>query len=41
MITILNERPIFRKRARKLRKRHGVSVYFSKQLECLVWVKTA
>ncbi|MFV5192981.1 hypothetical protein ACMXYY_12700 [Acinetobacter courvalinii] len=41
MITILNERPICRKRARKLRKRQGVSVYFSKQLECLVWVKTA
>ncbi len=35
------ERPISRKRARKLRKRHGVSVYFSKRLECLVWVKTA
>jgi len=35
------ERPISRRRARKLRKRHGVSVYFSKRLECLVWVKTA
>lgn len=35
------ERPICRKRARKLRKRHGVIVYFSKRLECLVWVKTA
>lgn len=35
------ERPISRKRARKLRKRRGVSVYFSKRLECLVWVKFA
>ncbi|WP_312049199.1 hypothetical protein [Acinetobacter courvalinii] len=41
MINILNERPVSRKRARKLRKRHGVSVYFSNRLECLVWVKTA
>lgn len=37
----VKERPVSRKRARKLRKRHGVSVYFSKRLECLVWVKTA
>ncbi|WP_171293187.1 hypothetical protein [Acinetobacter johnsonii] len=32
------ERPISSKRARKLRKRQGVNVYWSKRLECLVWV---
>ncbi len=35
----MNERPIWKKRARKLRKRHGVSVYWSRRLECYVWVK--
>lgn len=34
---LLDERPICKKRARKLRKRAGVSVYWSKHLECLVW----
>jgi hypothetical protein len=36
---MLNERPICKKRARKLRKRAGVSVYWSKHLKCFVWVK--
>ncbi|EXS21498.1 hypothetical protein J658_3565 [Acinetobacter baumannii 573719] len=35
----MKERPISKKRARKLRKRQGVSVYWSKHLECMVWVK--
>ena len=35
-----NERAAyFEKRARKLRKRHGVSVYWSRRLECYVWIK--
>lgn len=33
----MKERPISSKRARKLRKR-GENVYWSKRLECMVWV---